>query len=123
MLPQDHSIVDCAIREAFEETGLNVTVGKLIYLRDFIEEVPAVHHVELFFLAQDFDGELTMENIEGKGPDEELIRELGWLGQEEMRGLPVYPDHLVDGFWDDLAAGFPEARYLGVQVDSTQSSG
>jgi len=121
LLPQDRSIVDCAVREVFEETGLDVAVGKLIYLREFVEEPPAVHHVELFFLAKEFAGQLTMEHIKGKGPDEDFIRGLGWLGREEMQGRTVYPEHLVDGFWDDLAAGFPEARYLGVHVD--QSSG
>jgi len=117
LLPQERSIVDCAVREAFEETGLKVTVGRLIYLREFVEEAQAVHHIELFFLAQGFDGALTMEHIKGKGPDEDFIRELRWLGHEEMHGRAVYPEHLVDGFWDDLAAGFPEARYLGVHFD------
>ena len=117
MLPQDQSIVECASREAFEETGLKVTVGKLIYLREFVEEAQAVHHLELFFLAQDFHGDLTLEHIRGKGPDEDFIRELGWLARGELQERTVYPEHLADGFWDDLAAGFPETRYLGVHSD------
>jgi ADP-ribose pyrophosphatase YjhB (NUDIX family) len=121
LLPEDQSIVDCARREVHEEAGLGVTVGKLIYLREFIEIQPGVHHIELFFLGRDPEGELTMEHIKGKGPDEEFIRELAWLGKSEMRGLTVYPEHLTDGFWGDLEAGFPEARYLGVHAD--QGSG
>lgn len=58
-----------------------------------------------------------MEHVKGKGPDEAFIRELSWLGREEMQGLTVYPEHLKHGFWEDFAAGFPGARYLGVHID------
>lgn len=118
LLPEDQSIIDCAQREIFEETSLNVTVGKLVYLREFIEESAAVRHIELFFLADDFSGELSLENIKGKGQDEELIQELAWLSQDEMRGLVIYPELLVDEFWEDLSQGFPLAKYIGVQHES-----
>ena len=123
LLPHERSVVDCAVREVFEETGLRVSVGTLIYLRDFIEEPAAVHHVELFFLADSFTGELTMDNVAGSGPDEDFIQDLEWLGKEEMDGLVVWPDHLVDGFWDDLADGFPQVRYLGVHEAQISGSG
>lgn len=116
LVGQDRSIVECAVREVYEETGLNVTVGRLIYLRDFIELAEATHHVELFFLADDFTGELTLENVIGKGPDEDFIKQVSWLGKDEMQGLTVYPEHLLDSFWQDLDNGFPEVRYLGVQT-------
>jgi 8-oxo-dGTP diphosphatase len=114
---QDNSIHDCAIREVFEETGLQVTVGKMVYLREFIETVPRIHHIELFFLAEDFSGDLTIENIKGNGPDEDWIQQLAWFGQDEIQAIKVYPELLQDGFWDDLQAGFPETRYLGVDFD------
>jgi ADP-ribose pyrophosphatase YjhB (NUDIX family) len=114
---QDKSILDCAIREVFEETGLQVTIGKLVYLREFIEPIPRIHHIELFFLADDFCGDLTIENIKGNGPDEDWIQQLAWLGQPELQDIKVYPELLQNGFWDDLQAGFPETRYLGVHFD------
>ncbi len=114
LLPDESSVVDCAAREVFEETGLTVSVGRLIYLRDFVERQASVHYLELFFLADGFTGELTMDHVVGSGPDEEFIQELKWLSKEEMDGLEVWPDDLVDGFWDDLADGFPHVRYLGV---------
>jgi 8-oxo-dGTP diphosphatase len=116
LVGQDRSIVECAVREVYEETGLNVAVGRLIYLRDFIELAEATYHVELFFLADDFTDELTLENVIGKGPEEDFIKQVSWLGKDEMQGLTVYPEHLLDSFWQDLDNGFPEVRYLGVQT-------
>lgn len=116
--PKDTSVVDCAIREVFEETGLRVEIRKLVYLREFIQPRASVRHLELFFLARAFDGELTIENIKGKGPDEDYIKAVRWLDREAMQRRVVFPKHLVDGFWDDLSMGFPQVRHLGVQIES-----
>jgi len=110
----DLSIIDAAVRETFEETGLRVSIGKLVYLREFIEKSAGVHHVELFFLADSVFGELTMENVAGAGPDELYIQDLKWLSRKEMVALVVWPEHLKQGFWDDLESGFPEVRFLDV---------
>lgn len=113
-IPPD--ILDCAARETYEETGLRVSIGKLIYLRDFHELATDSHHVELFFLADHFHGSLTTEHAQGKGPDEEFIQELRWLTRLELQALTVYPPMLKDELWQDLADGFPTARYLGVET-------
>lgn len=115
--PHDRSILDCAVREVYEETGLEVQVGRLIYLREFLENNPAVHHLELYFLAENFTGELTLENIRGKGPDEDLIQDLAWLAQDDLQDLTVYPEMLLDEFWTDHKARFPTVRYLGIHSD------
>jgi ADP-ribose pyrophosphatase YjhB (NUDIX family) len=113
---QDLSLVECAVREVFEETGLHVAVGKLVYLREFIEQAAQIHHVELFFLAEDFSGQLTLENVKGKGPDEEFIKQVVWLAKDELLQLTVYPEELLESFWQDLAHGFPNVRYLGIHL-------
>ena len=61
-------------------------------------------------------GDLTISHIQGNGPDEHYIKDVRWISKAEMKDMVVYPDILKDEFWADLAQGFPETRYLGVQV-------
>ncbi|MGA9190877.1 MAG: NUDIX hydrolase, partial [Anaerolineales bacterium] len=117
MEPEDGSILACAEREVFEETGLRVDVGKLVYLREFLEEKADVHHLELYFLSDSFSGAITLDNVAGNGPDEDYIRDVAWLAREDLHNHTVFPEHLADGFWEDLNNGFPEVIYLGVSAD------
>jgi ADP-ribose pyrophosphatase YjhB (NUDIX family) len=107
------SIYECAIRETFEEAGVSVELDRIVYLRDFIEQESSRHHFEVFILAKSFSGTPTIENVIGLD-DENYVLEARFLSREEMREIIVYPEVLKDGFWDDLEAGFPSTRYLGV---------
>lgn len=109
----DENVLACAAREVLEESGLSVQVGRLVYWREYREHASMRHFLELFFLAESCSGKLTIKNIHGKGPDEDYIKDARWLSREELNGLTVYPKELHDSFWDDLAQGFPEVRYLG----------
>jgi 8-oxo-dGTP diphosphatase len=115
--PEDESILACALREVYEETGLEVDLGPLLYLREFREAEAGVHHLELFFLGSAARGELTLEHVKGSGPDEAYIRDVAWVSRADLPGKTVHPEHLTAGFWDDLQQGFPGVRYLGVQLD------
>ena len=48
--------------------------------------------------------------------DEEYIKGVCFLSQEELQPLVVYPEILKDSFWADLEQGFPETKYLGLQI-------
>ena len=113
---EDPSILECAAREVFEETGLQVSVGRLVYFREFSDQLLNAHNLELYFIANDFAGEPTIENVKGKGPDEDFIQDVRWLGREEISILNVFPPILKETFWEDLQKGFPEVRYLGVDL-------
>jgi ADP-ribose pyrophosphatase YjhB (NUDIX family) len=45
------SVLDALIREVAEETGLEVTPGRLVYVSDIVQSVRA-HDLELIFLAE-----------------------------------------------------------------------
>jgi 8-oxo-dGTP diphosphatase len=114
---EDESILACARREVFEETGLEVGLGKWVYLREFVELDAAIHHVELYFLGRSFHGDLTLDHVKGSGPDEDYIREVAWVPKGSLPDRTVFPEHLVTGFWEDLKRGFPDVQYLGSFTD------
>ena len=110
----DESVLECARREVFEETGLTADLGKIAYLREFVEQEAQRHQFEVFLACTSFSGALTVANNVGQ-PDESWVQEVRFLSREEVRPLVVYPGMLKDGFWEDLEQGFPETKYLGVQ--------
>lgn len=114
--PQDGSIFDCARREVFEETGLQVDLTGIVYVREFLDHKSQSSNLELFLGSRGFSGELTTGHAQGSGPDEHYIGDVRWVPRSELRAMTVYPETLKDGFWDDLAAGFPETKYLGTQI-------
>jgi 8-oxo-dGTP diphosphatase len=109
-LEGEESILDCLRREAFEETGLHITPGQLLYVQEFVE--PGYHFVKFFFLCKSARGELTLANrVEG----EDWLVDVRFFWREELQALKVYPDILKDQFWADLAAGALRTRYLGLE--------
>lgn len=115
--PADNSILACGAREVYEETGLEVDLGPLWYVREFHELDAGIRHVELLFLGSDPRGELTLDNVKGSGPDEDYIRDVAWVPRKDLPGLTVFPKHLVLALWDDLARGVPSTCFLGVEID------
>jgi ADP-ribose pyrophosphatase YjhB (NUDIX family) len=115
----DESVFECAEREVWEETGLSVELERIVCIREFVE--PGYHHCELFMLATSFSGELTTENVAGKGMDEQFIKDARFLSKDEIKSNTVYPEMLEDVFWDDVGAGFPSTRYLGVSRSLTKT--
>ena len=96
------SIFDCARRETMEETGLSVELDRIIYIVEYAE--PGYHFCKFFIRSKRFDGTLTLANRE---PGETFLTD-------------VRPAILRDRFWDDLEAGFPETRYLGLEEIKTR---
>jgi 8-oxo-dGTP diphosphatase len=112
----DNSIFETARRETFEETGLRIDIDRLIYYREFHDRATDTLHLELFFLATRFSGELTISNVHGSGPDEHWIRDVRWLARDEIATITVYPHTLAGDFWSDLENRFPAVRYLDRQL-------
>ena len=80
---------------------------------EFVE--PGFHQCAHFILCSSFSGTLTTENIVGKGIDEHFIKEARFLARAEIDQVTAYPEIFSGPFWDDLADGFPETRYLGIK--------
>ncbi len=113
-LQGDESIFDCARREAMEETGLSVELDRIIYIVEYAE--PDYHFCKFFIRCKRFAGTLTLANRE---PEETFLVNARFFAKADLQGLKVHPAILQAHFWDDLEAGFPETRYLGLEEIGT----
>ena len=109
-LQGNESIFDCAQRETMEETGLSVALDRIVYIVEYAE--PGYHFCKFFIRCKTFDGHLTLANRES---DETFLVNARFFSKMDMDGLDVRPTVLKNQFWDDLEAGFPETRYLGLE--------
>ena len=93
---------DAAIREVMEETGLIVSVGRLLW---HIEEAGARgQRFVNFFVANVIGGrpELGRDPELGEG---QVLDEIAFFTQEEMKGIEnLYPDWIADELWDTIGA-------------------
>lgn len=106
----EESIFDCAARETLEETGLRVVPQRILYVEEFVEKT--LHFCKFWLLASDPGGDLS---VAGRDPDEVHLIETRFVSRDAMGSWVVFPRVLRDGFWDDLANGFPRTSYLGLQ--------
>ena len=89
------SVFDCAVRETFEETGLQVTPRNILYIQEFVE--PDYHFVKFFMLCDLVAGQLTDVNQDA---EEDFLVEMGFYSQEQVAEIDVHPDILRDRFWE-----------------------
>ena len=109
-LEGEETIFECARRETLEETGLSVDLGRIVYVQEFVE--PGYHFCKFFILCTSYRGEITLAN---RDREESFLVDARFFSRHELPGLTVYPEILQGQFWDDLPAGFPLTRYLGLE--------
>lgn len=102
------TLVEAAEREALEEVGLQVTVGRMLFLQEFQPKGRIERVYEVAFLAHTADdGPARFLHKDVDGP----LREVRWFSEAALAalGAPVYPDQLRTGAF----SGLPDA-YLGL---------
>ena len=88
------SLISAVQRECLEEAGIQISVGDVIFIRDYIEknhefagQKPGFHQVEIMFQCEILDPT-------GMGKGERMdIRQIGvaWLPLDELDQYPLYP--------------------------------
>lgn len=89
------SLAEAARREALEETGLNIRIGALLYVRDYIgarHDNPAhrrFHQVEVVF-AGELEGELNGQ-AQAQSPDTRQVA-VRWLDAAALAQVRFFPE-------------------------------
>ncbi|MFZ5826997.1 MAG: NUDIX domain-containing protein [Bacillota bacterium] len=124
-LEQGEDLVSAAAREALEEAGLEVAMGRMLYMQEYRPAAGEEHVIEVAFMAAPRseypamgsrsvvpagDGErpwLAWYIQDVNGPR----RECRWFSREAVAALtePVYPEFLRNEFWE-----CPCPEYLGL---------
>ena len=84
---------EALVREFFEETGLRVEIGEMLFFNEFIQ--PPLHAIELFFKIDSFEGTL----ISGIDPEfsdnNQLIQQTGFMSMGEIKEISKESKHSI----------------------------
>lgn len=98
----EEELSDTAVRETFEETGIQADVKSLAYIDELIDTHGRM--VKFWFLARFSSGQI---DISANPARDEKIVDAGWFSQSALPKGYVFPEPLRDRFWIDLEHGFP----------------
>jgi 8-oxo-dGTP diphosphatase len=118
-LEPGETIPQCAEREISEETGLSARFSGLLYVSEFLRE--GRHTVDITVrMAPESDEEAVLGTDPEVAPGSEpTLKELRWVGEDELREIELLPASIKARLLEDAAAGWsPSSRtYLGTSRD------
>ncbi len=115
-LEPEETIPECAEREVAEETGLPARFSGILYVSEFLRE--GRHTVDVIARMEASGGE---EARLGSDPEvtpgsDPTLRELRWVGAEELEEIELLPRQLKARLLNDAAGGWAAGEvYLGDQ--------
>jgi 8-oxo-dGTP diphosphatase len=115
-LEPEETIPQCAEREVAEETGLSARFSGILYVGEFLRE--GRHTVDVIARMETSGGE---EARLGGDPEvasgsEPTLRELRWVGAEELEEIELLPRPLKARLLKDAVSGWAAGEvYLGDQ--------
>ena len=117
-LEPGETIPECAEREMAEETGLTARFSGVLYLSEFLRE--GRHTVDVTVRVTpvgDEEAELGSDPEVAPG-SEPTLRELRWVGVDELEEIELLPAWIKARLLEDAAEGWPAGGiYLGGSGD------
>lgn len=106
------SLADAVRREVREETGLDIEVGPVRYVLDFVR--PPLHAVSFYLECRAPDLGAARLGHDPELGDQQILRGLRLVPLDELDALTVYPEPFRQRLAADARAGFPEGTaFLG----------
>lgn len=84
---------DALVREFLEETGLEIAVGELLFVNEFLE--PPLHALELFFEVKSLGGSIRQGLDPEMGIDEQIIEDVRMMRFDEIKAYPAVEVHTL----------------------------
>lgn len=98
------NLSDCVKREFLEETAINIDVGSLILVNEFIDSIPTavapswkdgIHQIETIF-----EVNRNIESAEHSSPQPDYGMEgIRWMDAQKMESVTYYPKMPIDWFF------------------------
>lgn len=106
----DESILDAVVREVWEETGLKVVPGKILFVEDLLSDRHRI--TKIWLLCSPSGGQLAQT----AGALEEGITEARWYRRDQLQHETVFPVGLSVIDWDSFSQDPWETKYLGLSI-------
>lgn len=101
-IEEGENSTDAAIREVLEETGLLVSVERLIWHIEEVNDRRGQRFVN-FFLAKPIGGKLELGEDPEFGEEEQVLEKLDFFSKDEIMKLEhIYPGFFKDDIWNIL---------------------
>lgn len=97
---EDFSVFECAKREAYEESGVAVSINKLIGMNEIFDEEKKIFTIELFFLSEPFEGVTKNGYVFEKNNSEK--RSPKWFTAKELKMVKFSPEDLILSGLDEI---------------------
>ncbi|QJD79089.1 NUDIX domain-containing protein [Spirosoma rhododendri] len=101
---------DALVREFAEETGLDVQVGELLFVNEFMQ--PPLHALELFFRVDALGGQLLAGTDPEMSADGQIIQEVRLMSFDEIKAYPPEEVHALFRLCHSLSDVFALRGYL-----------
>jgi 8-oxo-dGTP diphosphatase len=95
---ENEGLAQAAVRETFEETGVTVTVRRLLAVEDLIFK--RYRLCKVLFLSEYVSGEVRVTT----GAVNEGITQAAWFSRDELANETVYPPIILANDWASFAS-------------------